>query len=438
MNPGRWLACAAVVCTMACALPAVSIAAEEFSFDASAFARKPVEFSAQADVKFESFALNRDGAFYKLNFFDKPRPGSADRTTLIFKPAAKLRFGEDSSASFRAHLEMQKSSLEDARTNRMDEAYFSRKFGVGLSVDAGKQALKWGKGYAWNPVGFVERAKDPNDPELAREGYTVLSADYIRNFDGPLQTLAFTPVLLPVSSDINNDYGRSGHINLAGRLYLLLLDTDIDLMFLNSGSRTHRYGLDFSRNLSSNLEVHGEWARTADAQQQITDARGNVSTQRADAASYLLGLRYLSERETTYILEYYRNGTGFSAAQNRDFYQLVDNGMAQYESTGVNTLLRRAGSLAQGQYGRPNAGREYLYLRISQKEPFDILYFTPAVTLMSNLQDRSFSVTPEVIYTGITNVQLQARAFFLGGGSRTDFGEKQNARRLELWARIYF
>jgi len=48
------------------------------------------------------------------------------------------------------------------------------------------------------------------------------------------------------------------------------------------------------------------------------------------------------------------------------------------------------------------------------------------------------SVTPEVIYTGITNVQLQARGFFLGGGARTDFGEKQNARRLELWARIFF
>ena len=43
-------------------------------------------------------------------------------------------------------------------------------------------ALKWGKGYAWNPVGFVERANGPNDVELAHEGYTMVAADFIRNF----------------------------------------------------------------------------------------------------------------------------------------------------------------------------------------------------------------------------------------------------------------
>ncbi len=432
MKPACWLACVAL-------LAGAPAAAEEYSFDASSFARKPFEFSGQADLKTESFRLNRDGAFYKLNFYDKlQQPASSDRTTLMFKPAVKLRFGEDSTASFRAHLESQQGSLGDSRASRFDEAYFSHKFAPGLSVDAGKVALKWGKGYAWSPVGFVERAKDPNDPELAREGYTVLSADYIRNFDGPLQTLALTPVLLPVTANVNNDFGRSGHLNAAGRLYMLFMDTDIDLMFLNSGSRTHRYGLDFSRNLGTNFEVHGEWARVADAQRQITDSRGNVTTQQSDVTNQLLGMRYLSERETTYILEYYRNGSGYSAAQNRDFYELVDNGMNQFTSSGLTTLLRKANSLAQGQYGRPSAGQRYLYFRASQKEPWDILYFTPAVTLMANLDDRSFSVTPEVVYTGITNVQLQARLYMLGGGSRTDFGEKQNARRLELWARIYF
>ena len=38
-------------------------------------------------------------------------------------------------------------------------------------MEAGKRTLRWGKGYAWNPIGFVERPKDPNDPDLAREGY---------------------------------------------------------------------------------------------------------------------------------------------------------------------------------------------------------------------------------------------------------------------------
>ena len=75
---------------------------------------------------------------------------------------------------------------------------------------------------------------------------------------------------------------------------------------------------------------------------------------------------------------------------------------------------------------------------MSQKEPFDILYFTPALTAIVNFADRSYSVTPEMLYTGYTNVELRLRFFYLKGREQSDFGEKQNARRLELRARFYF
>jgi hypothetical protein len=51
--------------------------------------------------------------------------------------------------------------------------------------------------------------------------------------------------------------------------------------------------------------------------------------------------------------------------------------------------------------------KDYLYLRISQKEPFNILYFTPAITGMMNLNDKSVSISPELLYTGITNLELR-------------------------------
>ena len=80
----------------------------------------------------------------------------------------------------------------------------------------------------------------------------------------------------------------------------------------------------------------------------------------------------------------------------------------------------------------------YAYLRVSQKDPLDILYFTPALTSIVNLSDGSFSVAPELLYTGITNLELRLRMFLLHGGENTDFGEKQNARRVEFRARFYF
>jgi hypothetical protein len=421
-----------------CAILAATTAsaAETYQFDATEFQKKPYELTGYVELRHDHFRLNGDGSLYQLNNFREPR-ATLDRTTLLLKPAGKLRAG-DFMFNARAHLEYQPDNLDADRTRRFDELYVSFKPNPGFTVDAGKTALKWGKGYAWNPVGFLERPKDPNDPDLAREGFTAVSADLIRNFDGPLKTVAFTPVFLPVRSQLNSDFGQAGHNNIAAKLYLLYRDTDIDFMFLSNGSRTRRFGFDFSRNLTSNLEVHGEWARITDVTRRATDAAGNITTTTASVQSYLLGLRYLTERETTLIAEYYRNGAGFSDHELRSFHQLTDAAYRQFLASGATAPLQRAQNLSLSGYGRPNPGRDYLYLRVAQKEPFDILYFTPAVTLIANLKDRSLSVAPEILYTGITNLELRARAFFLGGGSESEFGERHNRRRLELLARFYF
>lgn len=421
---------------LACLLSA-GVWAEDFTFDAAEFEKKPFEFGGYVEFKPERNGLNRDGAFYQLGYYDRAAADTLDRNTATVKLNGKYTQGI-ASFNLRAGAEVRRDDLASARSQRFDEAYASLKPEPGFTLDAGKLALKWGKGYAWSPVGFVERAKDPNDVELAREGYTMVAADFIRNFDGDLKTAAFTPLVLPVGTQLNQDFGKPDHLNAAAKLYLLYLDTDIDFTWLGGGSRTPRFGVDFSRNLSSALEIHGEWARSRDVDQRLVDAAGVATTRRGDATSYLLGLRYLSERDTTYIVEYYRNGTGYTASQARDFYRLVDAGLAQFQAGGGTALLQKAQSASQGGYGRPNTGERYLYLRASQKEPFDIVYFTPSVTLIANLDDRSFSLTPELLYTGITNLDLRLRAAWLNGGAESEFGEKQNARKLELMLRYYF
>ena len=411
-------------------------AAEEFTFDAAEFQRKPVEIGGYVEFKQQHYKLNQDGALYLLNFYQEPRE-TLDQSTLTLKPSGRFRFG-DASLNFRAHLEADWETRGSDQTARFDELYGSYKPNPGFTLDAGKVSLKWGKGYAWNPVAFVERVKDPNDPELAREGFGMALADVIRNFDGPLRTVAFTPVVVPASENINSDFGTGDHINVAAKLYLLYYDTDIDLAFLSNGSRSRRYGFDFSRNLATNLEIHGEWAHIEDTQRSVATASGSTTVVRDDAQSYLLGLRYLSERDTTTILEYYRNGPGLTETEMQNFVQFVDNAYAQYLATGDDTLLRRARSVAPGGYGRPNPGRNYFYLRVTQKEPFDILYFTPALTVIANADDGSTSVTPELIYAGFKDIELRLRGVFLNGGAGTEFGERQILSRIEFRARLYF
>jgi len=82
--------------------------------------------------------------------------------------------------------------------------------------------------------------------------------------------------------------------------------------------------------------------------------------------------------------------------------------------------------------------RDYLYFRTSWSEPFDILYFTPAVTSIVNLNDQSLSITPELVYSPKTNLEFRLRSAFLIGGNHTEYGEKMNDYKVELRVRYYF
>jgi hypothetical protein len=412
-------------------------AADEYGFDASAFEKKPFELGGYVELKQEDFAFNRSGAFYKLNNFNQPQRESLDRTTGTLQLVGKLRPGAGT-FDFRTNSSAQRDQVDSDHDGSIYEAAYSIRPVPGFTLEAGKRALKWGKGYAWNPIGFVERAKDPNDPQLAREGFVMADADWISSLGGDLRTIAFTPVLLPGGNDVNSDFGASGHLNPAAKLYLLYRDTDIDFAWQGKGSRPARYGMDFSTNLVSNFEIHGEWARILQLTKQVTDSTGRVTTEVGNATSYLLGLRYLTASETTYIAEYYRNGAGYSDQELQQFYQLVNSAITQQQQTGSGVLLQKALALSQGSYGRPNPGKDYLYFRAQQKDALGIVYFQPAITAIMNWQDRSYQVTPELAYTGINNLELRARLYLLRGGVSTDFGEKQNSRKFEVYARYYF
>ncbi len=399
--------------------------------------KKPLEISGYAELEQVHLWLNRGTPLYGLNFPSLDGPAALDQTTGILQLNGKYSKGI-ASFNLLTYSTLSRDQVSHDHSNELFEGYLSLKPNPGFTLDAGKKTLSWGKGYAWNPVGFVQRPKDPNDPTLAREGYTFVTADIIRSFSGPLQTIAFTPVLMPVSSAVNSDFGQPDHLNIAAKLYLLYRDTDIDLVYLGSGSKTPRFGFDFSRNLGSNLEIHGEWAHISDSLQQVVNAAGQIVPRIGNVESYLLGLRYLTENQITYIAEYYHNGAGFTPQNAANFYRFADQAVSQYRTSGNVALLQRAQALSQGAYGGPTPMRDYLYIRASQQDALGIVYFTPALTLMADVDDGSFSVTPELLYTGINNLELRVRLYLLRGTRTSDFGAKQNRAKLELYARYYF
>ena len=419
-------------------LPVFGVAEDAYKFDLAETEKKPYHFGGYVEFKPVLYGLDHDAAFYKLRFYNDPQgqtlPEANGRVQLEGSYEKELY-----RLYVKTNTDLKDSSPDGGSEHSVFyEAYGSLKPSPALKIDAGKKTMKWGKGYAWNPAAFVDRPKDPDDPELGLEGFIVATADYIKSFDGPLKTFSFTPVLLPVYDHINDAFGNSNKMNFAGRFYFLLYDTDIDLTFLTGGSRSDRYGVDFSRNITTNIEIHGEYAYVRNTRKTTLDASGNMSAVEADAHNYLVGIRHLTTFDLTTIIEYYHNGAGFSGDELKNYFAFATRAYNIYQSTGNVNALTNAKNLADGGYGKSSAGEDYLYVRVSQKEPFDILYFTPALTLMMNLDDRSYSLTPELLYTGFTNWELRFRTAFIAGTRNTEFGEKQNDYRMELRIGYYF
>ncbi len=415
----------------------MALGEEEYSFDLSEIEEKPLDVGGYLEFRPVLTELDENSALYKLKSYDRGRENTREEYnfTALFDGSYKKGATE-----FHAivNTDLTKSYLGWSEKTTLYEGYMSLRPSSTFSFDIGKKTLKWGKGYAWNPAAFLDRPKDPEDPELAREGFVVISADYIKSFDGPLRTFSFTPVLMPVYDHINDDFGRINSLNFAGKIYLLLYDTDIDFMFLAGQSKANRYGMDFSRNVTSNFEIHGELAFIDGHERRFIDNNGTVFSKEYDATSYLLGLRYLTKSDTTYIFEYFHDATGYAASEMEDYFSFIGTGYDTYLASGDDSLLKKASNAAGGSYNRKNLMRDYLYLRVSQKEPFDILYFTPSLTGIYNINDKSFSFGPEFSYTGIKDLELRLKTTFLVGDSYTEFGEKLNNSRIEFRARYYF
>jgi len=403
-----------------------------FDFDVSAYKKKPFEYNGSFELTAEHLNLNRESVLFKLNYLDATQRSVINRMGAALELETLNRWDSTTLKTItRSDITWDPNGVE--ADFYLYQAYITNQPSTRFNFDIGKKTLKWGKGYAFTTVGFAERGKDPNDPDLSREGYYLLTANYTRSYEGEPKTVSFTPVILPVYDDINDDFGETDHINVAAKLYMLYENTDIDFLFMSEGSGSGRIGFDFSLNLESNLEFHGEWALAFDHPKPYLTDTGEIEYRSTNRDAYLLGLRYLTENNITTIAEYYHNGSGFSPDEMDGFYDLVSDAI-----DGSSEYVQLAKNAGRSGFQAPNAMRNYFYMRSSWKEPDDILYFTPAIGFLYNLDDGSLSITPELFYSGLNDGDIRLRFTYLWGSGDEEFGEKQNDFKFELKYIKYF
>lgn len=264
----------------------------------------------------------------------------------------------------------------------VNELYLENSFNHNHTFLLGKESLKWGKGYFFNPVAFFDRPRDPTQPTLAREGFSIAKYSYNKSFQSDLKNLSFDLLYLRATDNINKEYPlltqEENSNNIGARLYLLYFDTDIDIIYDYSDKAKDKIGIDFSKNLQSNFELHAEYAK---------EINGYFS--------YLLGLRYLSESELTLISEYIYHSQGLS----------------KKEIEALPITL-------------PFIAKDYLINLFTQKEPFNILYFSIYYKNMLNLQDKSHQDKIGFAYSFENNIELDLSYNINSGNKQSEFGKK--------------
>ena len=252
----------------------------------------------------------------------------------------------------------------------VNQLHINYKYNNNHQVNIGKKRSKWGKGYFFNPVAFIDKKKDPNNPEASREGYSQINYKYNKVYKNDLKNFSFDAVYLRTTPELNYDLYSTNSHTVALKSYFLYKDIDIDILYLYNDKYTNRYGIDFSTNIKTNFEIHGEYGKSDDG-----------------LYSYLAGIKYLTAKDLTITSEY--------------FYQ--------------NEQLSRTQSFWD---------KKYFINKFSQKEPLDILYLSVYYKNSYNLSDDSHQNNLGFIYTKIKNLDIDFSVGKNFGDSSSEFGSK--------------
>ncbi|MEA2019497.1 MAG: hypothetical protein U9N59_13745 [Campylobacterota bacterium] len=339
-------------------LPSIIIA-DDYSFD--------MDELETIEVKSYEYSGYLKGEYKYLNRDNQPNIDSYLGEAMINFKYFKDKYTINS--EFMANYENIDNEEDDSTS--INQLYLNYKQNENHIYTAGKISSKWGKGYFFNPIAFIDRKKDPNNPELTKEGYELLGYKYNKVYQNSnLKNFALDMIYLPTSSTQNDDFYNETSNNIAIKAYFLYFDTDIDIAYLYSDEISNKFGIDFSSNIETNFEIHGEYAKNDN-----------------DLYSYILGIKYLTETDLTITSEYY--------------YQ--------------NEILSNT---------EPFWDNRYFLNKFSQKEPFEILYSSLYFKNSLNLNDNSYQNTLGTIYNYKDNIAFDVAIGNNSGSDSSEYGRK--------------
>ena len=390
-----------------------------------------LEFNGNLDAKWGVLQTNDSSPFFGLQFFGEDNPDEyLSQYRLDFYFNGDYRY-KQVGFTMRTFSQYTKDEPVDIS---FFELYCSLNLSPKITMGVGKRRYNWGKGYAFNPVGYVNAEKDPENPDLALAGKNSLYINYNHSFNsGLIQNISLSTIVLPKEADILERYSNFDDLAAAFKLYLLMNNIDIDFLVFTGKNQPQRYGMDFSTNLLENLEAHGELSYN-DGNKTSIIQNNAVQSNASDGFSYLFGLRYLNDLNMTFITEYYHNNRGLTNSEYEDYLVYLTNNLNSTDPIIINSTR----SVMTTNFRSKNLMQDYLYLKASLPEPFEWLYSSVSVFTIYNLNDNSYILSPQIGYKPFTNSEILFWPSFFFGDNNSEYGSKQFQNKMEMWFRFYF
>lgn len=402
-------------------------------------------------------------------------------------PHEKATFYADASLFWQGAWQIQggEKDLAQYRPSMvLSEAYADLPLQDHFRLLVGKKRIVWGSGLSFNPTDLLNPAKDPTDPALQRAGAWLAETEWgfekvalsavaagkvTRQYAGLPTALVISPEFATaeaVRGIASDDRDDEAHFVFTGRLYLLLGDVDVNLIYGYSNLYADAFRTK-SRGGISLSRVFGDWEVHAEALLYSGSARAVVNGDCVDAPTRclfrgvplitrpyldatwlntraLVGARYQFGDNGMFAVEYYYNGEGQDP-----------NGFRRLARLSVQnpTIAQQAIAGTTTDPGTPQKftlealRRHYLTLQFSKPQLWDD--WTLSATALIGLEDLSMQLVPQVQWAPKEWLQLTVALYLPFAGvpdwdvkvGDTDYGQFSLSpfkTRVMVQARAFF
>jgi hypothetical protein len=317
----------------------------------------------------------------------------------------------------------------------VNEMYSDVNFGDLLFLRLGKQRLKWGAGFIFNPSDPVNPPKDPTGLRAVREGVTALKAELITKYLSVMGFGVFYDALdqTGVGSKLSTSALAGADISLSGywspsESWTGAFNASLAPLYETPGWDTLQLWLEGS------LSDRGRYAAFS-----AGSLPGAVVTAPSTGLQYslLLGASgTLPEIRTVVLLEYYHISEGLTQGQLSAVYgalRSADPAVVAQSAGWFAELARRPGRQAA----------DYLFVSLTQPsltDNGDVIFDKIGLTgtCLVNLTDFSFFAAGGITTAFVKDSSVDLTVRWAHGAGDTEFGNVPAALCVALEVKVYF